>query len=217
MSDIRSGHQKLPFWTNKRPIAPDVETKITCAIAEARADASLPAPVLIVIGLPYFVNESSDVAFFSDPIYPLVTVAVFVIYLLGAVVASQNLPNSNGQNLAFTSGIPESKTRLSRLILWLWIILAVSYFGALMAHSLGYIWPKPLINNQVMAMAMCIAVSVLYSARRVQELLLWVLDLRAQQGHEIQLEPHPMAAPMTVENDWWKKPTPLEASKSPAP
>ena len=185
-----------------------METKITCAIAEARADASFSALVLIVIGLPYFVNESTDVAFFSDPIYPLVTVAVFVIYLLGAVVASQNLPNSNGQNLAFRSGIPESKTRLSRLIPWLWIILAASYFGALMAHSLGYIWPKPLINNQVMAMAMCIAVSVLYSARRVQELLLWVLDLRAQQGHEIQLEPHPMAAPMTVENDWWKKPTP---------
>jgi hypothetical protein len=49
---------------------------------------------------------------------------------------------------------------------------------------------------------------ILYSARRVQELLLWVLDLRAQQGHAIPFEAHPMAGPMTVENDWWKKPTP---------
>ncbi len=196
------------FIPAKRPIAPDVETKITCAIAEARADASLSALVLILVGLPYFVNESSDVAFFSNPIYPFVTVAIFVIYLLGAVVASQNLPKSTGQNLAFRSGIPESKTRLSRLIFWVWMILAFSYFGALIAHSLGSVWPKPLINNQVMAMAMCAAVSVLYSARRVQELLLWVLDLRAQQGHEIQLEPHPMAAPNVVGNDWQEKPTP---------
>jgi hypothetical protein len=199
------------FIPAKRPIAPDVETKITCAIAEARADASLSALVLIFIGLPYFVNESTNVAFFSNPIYPFVTVAIFVIYLLGAVVASQNLPKSNGQNLAFRSGIPESKTRLSRLILWLWMILAFSYFGALIAHSLGSVWPKPLINNQVMAMAMCVAVSVLYSARRVQELLLWILDLRAEQGRTIPFEPHPMATPMTVENDWWKKP------KSPTP
>jgi hypothetical protein len=124
------------------------------------------------------------------------------------VVASQNLPKSNGQNLSFRSGIPESRTRLSRLIFWVWMILAFSYFGALIAHSLGSIWPKPLINNQGMVMAMGVAVSVLYSARRVQELLLWVLDLRAQQGHAIPFEAHPMAAPIVVENDWWKKPTP---------
>lgn len=209
MSDIRTGQQKLLFWTDKRPLAPDVETRITCAIAEARADASLSALVLILIGLPYFVNENSNVAFFSNLIYPLVTVAVFVIYLLGAVVvASQNLLKSNGQNLSFRSGIPESKTRLSRMIFWVWMILAFSYFGALIAHSLGSVWPKPLINNQGMVMAMGVAVSVLYSARRVQELLLWVLDLRAQQGHAIPFEPHPMAAPIVVENDWWKKPTP---------
>jgi hypothetical protein len=208
MSDIRTGHQKLLFLTNRRHIAPDVETKITCAIAEARADASLSALVLILIGLPYFVNENSNVAFFSNLIYPLATVAVFVIYLLGAVVvASQNLPKSNGQNLSFRSGIPESKTRLSRMIFWVWMILAFSYFGVLIAHSLGSVWPKPLINNQGMVMAMGVAVSVLYSARRAQELLLWVLDLRAQQGHAIPFEPHPMAAPIVVENDWWKKPT----------
>lgn len=200
------------FSSTKRHLAPDVETKITCAIAEARADASLSALVLILIGLPYFVNENSNVAFFSNPIYPLATVAVFVIYLLGAVVvATQNLPKSNGQSLAFRSGIPASKTRLSRLILWVWMILAFSYFGALIAHSLGSVWPKPLIDNQVMVMAMGIAVPVLYSARRVQELLLWVLDLRAQQGHQISFEDHPMAVPIVVENDWWKKP------KSPAP
>lgn len=194
------------FNPAKRPIAPDVETRITCAIAEARADATSSALVLIFIGLPYFVNESTNVAFFSNPIYPLATVAVFVVYLLAAVVASQHLPKSHGQNLAFRSGIPESKTRLSRLIFWVWMVLAFSFFGALIAHSLGSVWPKPLINNQVMVMATGIAVSVLYSARRVQELLLWILDLRAQQGHAIPFEPHPMAAPIVVENNWWKKP-----------
>ncbi|MEY3232911.1 MAG: hypothetical protein RL230_182, partial [Pseudomonadota bacterium] len=193
MSDKHPGPQKILFWTDKRPLAPDVETRITCAIAEARADASLSALVLILIGLPYFVNESTNVEFFSNLIYPFVTAAVFAIYLLAAVVASQNLPKSNGQNLAFRSGIPESKTRLSRMIFWVWMILAFSYFGALIAHSLGSVWPKPLINNQGMVMAMGVAVSVLYSARRVQELLLWVLDLRAQQGHAIPFEPHPMA------------------------
>ena len=200
--------RKILFWTDKRPLAPDLETRITCAIAETRADASSSALVLLLIGLPYFVNESTNVEFFSNLIYPFVTAAVFAIYLLAAVVASQNLPKSNGQNLAFRSGIPESKTRLSRMIFWVWIILAFSYFGALIAHSLGSVWPKPLINNQVMVMAMGIAVPVLYSARRAQELLLWVLDLRAQQGHAIPFERHPMAAPIVVENDWWKKPTP---------
>ncbi len=200
--------QKFLFWTDKRPIGPDVETRITCAIAEARADASESALVLLFIGLPYFLNESTSVAFFSNPIYPLATAAVFVIYLLAAMISSQNLPKSNGQNLAFRSGIPKSKTKLSRVIFWFWMILVFSYFGALIAHSLGFVWPKPLINNPGMAMTMGIAVSVLYSARRAQELSLWVLDLRAQQGHAIPFEAHPMAAPMTVENDRWKKPTP---------
>lgn len=208
MSDRHTDPQKILFWTDKRPIAPDVETRITCAIAEARADASESALVLLFIGLPYFLNESTSVAFFSNPIYPLATAAVFVIYLLAAMISSQNLPKSNGQNLAFRSGIPRSKTKLSRVIFWFWMILVFSYFGALIAHSLGSVWPKPLINNPGMAMTMGIAVSVLYSARRVQELLLWVLDLRAQQGHAITFKTHPMAGPMTVENDWWKKPTP---------
>lgn len=208
MSDKHPGPQKILFWTDKRPLAPDVETRITCAIAEARADASESALVLLFIGLPYFLNESTSVAFFSNPIYPLATAAVFVIYLLAAMISSQNLPKSNGQNLAFRSGIPKSKTKLSRVIFWFWMILVFSYFGALIAHSLGSVWPKPLINNPGMAMTMGIAVSVLYSARRVQELLLWVLDLRAQQGHAITFKTHRMAAPMTVENDWWKKPTP---------
>ncbi|WP_395631470.1 hypothetical protein [Aquidulcibacter sp.] len=211
MSDRHTGPQKILFWTDKRPIAPDVETKITCALAEARVDASESALVLLFIGLPYFLNESTSVAFFSNPIYPFATAAVFVIYMLAAVISSQNLPKSNGQNLAFRSGIPESKTKLSRVIFWFWMILVFSYLGALIAHSLGSVWPKPLINNQGMAMTMGIAVSVLYSARRVQELLLWILDLRAQQGHAITFKTHPMAAPMTVENDWWNKP------KSPAP
>jgi hypothetical protein len=76
----------------------------------------------------------------------------------------------------------------------------VGYFKAMNFEAYG-------LNG----LAVLFVLSILIDARRAQELLLWILDLRAQQGHGIPFEPHPMAAPMTVENDWWKKP------KSPAP
>ena len=46
MSDEHPGQQKFLFWTDKRPIAPDLETKITCAIAEVMQEAGNAAVVL---------------------------------------------------------------------------------------------------------------------------------------------------------------------------
>jgi hypothetical protein len=211
MSDIRNGQQKFLFWTDKRPIAPDVETKITCAIAEVFQEAGNAAVVLLQFGTWYFLLGAGSGAVWDEPASAYTHLAIILLLCVMAVIGRHQTPMSNGQPLAFRSGIPEARMRFSRFLTNFTAILFILWFGGLIANMVGYFKALSFEAYGLNGLAILFVLSILINARRAQELLLWVLDLRAQQGHAIPFEPHPMAAPMTVENDWWKKP------KSPSP
>lgn len=208
MSDIRTGHQKFLLWTDKRPSAPDVEIKITCAIAEVMQEASNAAVVLLQFGTWYFLLGAGSGAIWAEPASAYTHIAIIVLLCVMAAIGRHQIPKSNGQPLAFRSGIPEARTRFSRFLMKFTAILFILWFGGLIANMVGYFKALSFEAYGLNGLAVLFVLFILYSARRVQELLLWVLDLRAQQGHAIPFEPHPMAAPIVVENDWWKKPTP---------
>ncbi len=208
MSDKRIGQQKFLFWTDKRPIAPDVETKITCAIAEVLQEAGNAAVVLLQFGTWYFLLGAGSGAIWDAPASAYTHVAIIVLLCIMAVIGRHQIPKSNGQPLAFRSGIPEARTRFSRFLTKVTATLVMLWLGGLIANMVGYFTAMNFEAYGLNGLAVLFVLFILYSARRVQELLLWVLDLRAAQGHAITFEVHPMAAPMQVENDWWKKPMP---------
>lgn len=208
MSDKHPGPQKFLFWTDKRPIAPDVETKITCAIAEVLQEAGNAAVVLLQFGTWYFLIGAGSGAIWDEPASAYTHLAVIVLLCIMALIGRHQIPKSNGQPLAFRSSIPEARARFSRFLAKVTAILVMLWFGGLIANMVGYFKAMNFEAYGLNGLKVLFVLFILYSARRVQELLLWVLDLRAQQGHAIPFEAHPMAGPMTVENDWWKKPTP---------
>lgn len=211
MSDRHTGPQKILFWTDKRPIAPDVETKITCAIAEVLQEAGNAAVVLLQFGTWYFLLGAGSGAIWDEPASAYTHLAIILLLCVMAVIGRQQIPKSNGQRLAFRSGIQEARTRFSRFLTKFTAILFFLWVGGLIANMVGYFKAINFETYGLNGLAILFVLFILYSARRAQELLLWILDLRAQQGHAIAFESHPMAAPIVVENDWWKKP------KSPAP
>ena len=213
MSDRHPGPQTFLFWTDKRPLAPDVETKITCAIAEVMQEAGNAAAVLLQFGAWYLLLGAGTNTIWDESTSAYTHVVIIVLLCVMAFIGRHQIPKSNGQPLAFRSGIPESRTRFSHYLMIFTAILFVLWFGGLLANMFGVFKAMNFAADSFSGLAVFFVLSILINSRRVQELLLWVLDLRAQQGHAIAFEPHPMAAPIVVENDWWKKPTP----KSPAP
>jgi hypothetical protein len=211
MSDRHTDPQKILFWTDKRPIAPDVETRITCAIAEASLIAGYAAAFLLQFGTMFLLVGVGSTTNWDEPISAYTHIAMIAFLGAAAVVSRHQIPKSNGQPLAFRSGIPETRTGVSHFLMIVTSIVFAVWFGGLLANLVGYLQFFDFSENTLSVFGVLFVLSILQDGRRVQELLLWVLDLRAEQGHVIAFEPHPMAAPMTVENDWWKKP------KSPAP
>jgi hypothetical protein len=205
--------RKFLFWTDKRPVAPDVETRITCAIADAIA-AIVGTPALLIF-LYFIYNASSERQNIQNPIldtygYPVVMLLIIVIqqFLIGNFLTKWG----SGQNLVFQSGIPRERTRNSR-----WIAVLLCSVGAIGAVLMIYDLISGNTGNglfgsfSVEFFMFVLIFGVSSGIATAHERLSWVLDLRAQQGHAIAFEAHPMAAPIVVENDWWKKP------KSPSP
>lgn len=198
--------QKI-FIPAKRPVAPDVETKITCAIAEAIVVAGYgTAMMLQFVAIYLLLNDD-----YKESVPAYVYLPMIALLCFTALTSLRQIPKSNGQPLAYWSGIPEKRTRFSRFLRVIAAILVAVWFGGVTANMVGLFKPMNFASYNMVALGVFFVLLVLHDTRRVQELLLWVLDLRAQQGHQISFEDHPMAVPIVVENDWWKKP------KSPKP
>jgi hypothetical protein len=116
MSDEHPGQQKFLFWTDKRLIAPDLETKITCAIAEVMQEAGNAAVVLLQFGTWYFLLGAGSGAIWDEPASAYTHMAIILLLCVMAVIGRHQIPRSNGQPLAFRSGIPEARTRFSRFL-----------------------------------------------------------------------------------------------------
>ncbi|AMS29593.1 MAG TPA: hypothetical protein DIU09_00070 [Hyphomonadaceae bacterium] len=194
--------QKILFWTDKRPIAPDLETKITCAIAEA-AQAILGTLSALAINFILYnmTNEGANSGFGF----------LFIVFSIALFFMIRNPIGKRGglYSLAYQSGIPLKRTRLSRGLI---VLLGLIVSGILVALFF-VIFPVPGGSNylsiyQVEFLSIMMTVQIAYGAASSLEHLGWILDLRAQQGHQIPIKDHPMAAPNVVGNDWQEKPTP---------
>jgi hypothetical protein len=210
MSDKHPGPQKILFWTDKRPLAPDVETRITCAIAEAIGAIAGMAAFLMFIAFIYQSGvRRQNISSTSLETSDFSIVFVFVAVALMIVIGNNLAKRTGGQNVLLQSGIPPVRTRVSRLIkIVSYASLAV--FPLALSYDLaGGRFRGGVVDAYFVEIFVLVAIFGLASGiSAAQERLSWVLDLRAQQGHAITFKTHPMASPMTVENDWWKKPTP---------
>ena len=202
--------QQILFWTDKRPLAPDVETRITCAIAEAIGAIAGMTAFLMFIGFIYQFgvrrqNLSSTSLETSDFSLAIVFVAVALMIVIGNNLAKR----TGGRNVFLQSGIPSARTRVSSLIKIIFYA-SLAVFPLAVSYDLaGGRFRGGVADVYSVEIFVLVAIFGLASGiSAAQERLSWVLDLRAQQGHAITFKTHPMAAPMTVENDWWKKPTP---------
>lgn len=202
MSDKHPGPQKILFWTDKRPLAPDVETRITCAIAEAAQAIFATLGALAINFVLYNLTNDGANSVFGF---------LFIVFSVALFFMIRNPISNRGglSGLTYQSGIPLKRTRLSRgLIVLLGLILS----GILVALFF-VIFPVWGVRNylslfQVEFFSVLISVQIAYGIASSLEHLGWVLDLRAQQGHVILFADQPLAATQTFEIDGSTKPTP---------
>ena len=170
------------FWTDKRPIAPDVETKITCAIAEIEMVGNQVVGSLGLIGflLLFRAGESEDLSVAQSWSGPLLMMLASVLSLMTVTGTQDWFARS-----VFQSGIPTDRTRLSRFLFVIAIfalagctvslILSVLDLGE---HSDLYL--AELVGlYTVCALASC-GSSIIVKTR-------WILELRVKQGHKLPL------------------------------
>ncbi|MCA3694407.1 hypothetical protein [Aquidulcibacter sp.] len=189
MSDKHPSPNQILFWTDKRPLAPDVETRISCAIAEAIGTIAAMASFLVFICLIYHFGvwrqDFSGADIKAEISLAMMFVAVALIYAIGNNLAKR----TGGRNVLFQSGIPLARTRVSRFIKMMFhatlavFLLALVYSYVVGQHR-GGIFDTYSVEMMVFAAILGLAAGI----AAAQERLGWVLDLRAQQGHHLALE-----------------------------
>ncbi|MCZ8282568.1 MAG: hypothetical protein O9286_10045 [Aquidulcibacter sp.] len=187
-----------------------METRITCAIAEAIGAIAGMAAFLMFIAFIYQSGvRRQNISSTSLETSDFSIVFVFVAVALMIVIGNNLAKRTGGQNVLLQSGIPPVRTRVSRLIKIVFYASLAVFPLALSYDLTGGRFRGGVVDAYFVEIFVLVAIFGLASGiSAAQERLSWVLDLRAQQGHAITFKTHPMAAPMTVENDWWKKPTP---------
>jgi len=201
--------QKILFWTDKRPLAPDVETRITCAIAEAigamAGMASFLVSICLIHNFGVWRQDFSSADLKAEISIAMMFVAVALIYAIGNNLAKR----TGGHNVLFQSGIPAARTRVSRVIKIIFYASLAIFLLELSYDLAGGRFRGGVVDAYFVEIFVLVALFGLASGiSAAQERLNWVLDLRAQQGHKIPFDGQAMAAPTTGDNDGWKKPTP---------
>ena len=174
--------QKFLFWTDKRPIAPDAETKITCAIAEIGVAAAQVVNSLTFIGFLFLIRagDSEDFSLVRSMLGPLLMMLATGLMLVCVSGADEWFPRS-----VFQSGIPSDQTRLSRILL----VIAMSALACLMVNVVLLVLNRAEQEGLYLAelaglYATCALASygssIIVRAR-------WILELRVKQGHKLQL------------------------------
>lgn len=174
--------QKFLFWTDKRPIAPDVETKITCAIAEIGVAAAQVVSSLTFIGFLFLIRagETEDFSLARSMFGPLLMMLAVGLVFVSVTGADKWYPRS-----VFQSGIPTDRTRLSR-ILFVIAMAALAGFTVspiLFVLDLGertHLYLAELAGLYTVCALASYGSSIIVRAR-------WILELRVEQGHKLPL------------------------------
>lgn len=189
MSDIRTGHQKFLFWTDKRPIAPDVETRTTCAISEIGMGAFQVLASLGFIGFMLQLQpelSSADYPVFQSLFGPaLIMLAIGLMLVIGT---HEGFLATRGRirRPVFQSGIPAKRTRLSNILIWVaacaLVGIAVSLLLLILDRvELSDVYLPELVGLHSVCALAGYALSVIARVR-------WLLELRGEQGHVLPLD-----------------------------
>ena len=170
------------FWTDKRPIAPDVETKITCAIAEIEMAGNQVVGSLGLIGflLLFRAGESEDLSVAQSWSGPLLMMLASVLSLMTVTGTQDWFARS-----VFQSGIPTDRTRLSRIL----FVIAISALACLMVNVvLGVLNRAERSDLYLAELAGLYTVCALASyGSSIIVRARWILELRVEQGHKLPL------------------------------
>ena len=182
MSDRHTGPQKILFWTDKRPIAPDLEIKITCAIAEIGMAGVQVVGSLTFIGfLLLFRAGVSEVFSSAQSMYgALLMILASVLSLMTVTGTQEWFARSD-----FQSGIPTDRTRLSRI---LFVIAITALAGSTVSLILSVLdlgehsdlYLAELAGLHTVCALASYGSSIIVRAR-------WILELRVKQGHKLPL------------------------------
>jgi hypothetical protein len=170
--------QKILFWTDKRPIAPDVETKITCTIAEIGMTGVQVVGSLMLIGFLLLIRagESEDFSVAQSMSGPFLIMLAVVLGLLTGTRAQEWFPRST-----FQSGIPTDRTRLSRILFVIAITALAGFTVSLLLIGLDLGEQSDLYLAELAGLHTVCALASYGSSIIVRAR--WILELRAEQGH----------------------------------
>ena len=170
--------QKILFWTDKRPVAPDVETKITCAIAEIGMAAAQVVSSLTFIGFLFLIRagESEDFSVAQSMSGPFLIMLALVLGFLTGTHTLEWLPRST-----FQSGIPTDRTRVSRILFVIAITALAGFTVSLLLIGLDLGEQSDLYLAELAGLHTVCALASYGSSIIVRAR--WVLQLRSEQGH----------------------------------
>jgi len=174
--------QKILFWTDKRPLAPDLDTKITCAIAEIGVAAVQVVSSLMFIGYLLLIRagESEDFSIVRSMSGPLLMMLASGLMLVTVTRTHEWFPRS-----VFQSGIPSDQTRLSRILLVIAMSALAGFMMCLVLSMLNRAEPSDLYLAELAGLCATCALASYGSSIIVRAR--WVLQLRAEQGHKLPL------------------------------
>ncbi|MCA3696144.1 hypothetical protein [Aquidulcibacter sp.] len=189
MSDKHPSPNKILFWTDKRPLAPDAETRISCAIAEAIGAIAGMTSFLVCICFIYqfgaWRQDFSGADLKAEFSIAMMFVAVALIYAIGNNLAKR----TGGRKVLLQSGIPLARTRVSRAIkLMFHATLAVFLSALVYTFAVGRIRGGIFDVYSVEIVVFAAVFGLASGISAAQERLSWVLDLRGQQGHRLAFE-----------------------------
>ena len=180
--------QKILFWTDKRPVAPDVETRITCAIAEAGMRAYRMLTVSVAVGIIFQILpgrgiesslEGSSFDYFSHAFIGIILLilANFLVIIIGTPLGDRG----DLRNPTYQSGIPQQRTRLSRALLVVSMLILICFMIYMIASMINHTRFQD--SNIAELVGFYIVLGISSQGAAVIERVRWVLELRAQQGH----------------------------------
>ncbi len=178
MPDKPPSPNKILFWTDKRPLAPDLETQITCAIAEIGMAGVQVVGSLGFIGfLLLFRAGVSEVFSSAQSVYgTLLMILASVLSLMTVTGTQEWFARSD-----FQSGIPTDRTRLSRILFVIAVTALASFTVSLILFVLDLGEHSDLYLAELAGLHTVCALasyggSIIVRAR-------WILELRKEQGH----------------------------------
>ena len=204
--------QKILFWTDTRPLAPDVETRITCAIAEMGQRAYNVLGTSLAVGIIFQILpgrgiesslEGSSFDYFSHALIGIILLilANFLVIFIGTPLGDRG----DLRNPTYQSGIPQQRTRLSRALLVVSMLILICFMIYMIASMINHTRFQD--SNIAELVGLYIVLGISSQGAAVIERVRWILELRAQQGHVLAFGAEGEVADTGTKIPWYRRAT----------